>query len=466
MKKLLLVLSVLLVPKIAHAHVKWFSQFSFSDKPLAIKEVLTPTFWVLMVLSLIAVGLLTFVNKTLDANKIMQRIIAWVEQYKKHSLTIMRAASAAVLLLSFQSNSLFVPELKVVHSSVGWISFFAAILLIFPRTIILSGITIIGLYIYGLSQFGWLHMLDYILFLGVGYYLCVSCYDNKKIKETGLIALYSTVGFSLCWVSMEKVLYPQWSLYLLEQNAQLTMGFDSHFFLLAASFVEFALGYLMIICLLQRPLAIVVTLVFFSTTLIFGKLEVIGHTLVHAALIVFILEGAGQAYKPPISFHNRLRLKIPFAMVNFIVVFFILLFSYQNLAMSQYDNSVNELRKDVGVDVTAYPNPPSLEIELIPDSGGGWNLNVVTKNFKFVPENAGLEHVYGEGHAHLYVDNKKAGRIYGSWSYLAALPIGEHKVRVTLNTNNHKIYLIDNKPVEKEVTLKVSKEMKMMRHDM
>jgi len=292
------------MPTLASAHVKWFSQFTFSDKPLSLQEILTPPFWALMLLSIIVIGFLTFINNALAQNNKLKDLVKWIESYKGYSFVIMRASAAAVLLLSFQSGSLFVPELEVASEAIGWISFFAAVLLLFPKTVIFSGISIIFLYLYGLSQFGWFHMLDYLLFLGVGYYLIVGCSKEVKVKETGLIVLYSTVGFSLCWVAMEKILYPQWSLYIFEQNPQLALGLDTQFFLLAAAFVEFCLGYLMIICLLQRPFAIVITVVFFATTLVFGKIEVIGHTLIHAALVVFILEGAGKTYKPPILFHN------------------------------------------------------------------------------------------------------------------------------------------------------------------
>ena len=96
--------------------------------------------------------------------------------------------------------------------------------------------------------------------------------------------LYATVGFSLCWVGLEKLVYPAWSLYLLEQHPQLALGFPPDFFLMGAAFVELALGYLLLIGLFGRPLALVITVVFLMTTLVFGKLEVIGHTPLHAAL--------------------------------------------------------------------------------------------------------------------------------------------------------------------------------------
>ena len=456
MKKILFFLLALIsIPVNSWAHVKWFSEFEFSDAPATLSSVLTPTFWALMALSCVVISLLTFVDNKLSQNSSIQGLTHWLDQYKVHSLTIMRAAGAAVLLLSFQSNSLFVPELKVADGYIGWVSFLGAVLLLFPRAMFITGLIMIGLYLYGIVNFGWFHMLDYVLFPGVGYYFLVSYSSNNKIKETGLISLYSTVGFSLCWVAMEKVLYPQWSLYILEQNPQLALGLNFEFFLLAAAFIEFCLGYLMIICLLQRPLAIVITLVFFSTTLVFGKLEVIGHTLIHAALIVFILEGAGSAYKPPISLHSRMRLRIPFSVVNFAILLFALLFIYQNTAMAKYEMFREKLTTEMGVDVTHHVNKPTLDVEIIPDPHTGWNLYLKTTNFTFQPERSGLEHVDGQGHAHLYINGKKVNRVYSPWYYISSLPLGENKIAVTLNTNDHKAYVVNDKPIEKSVTLQV-----------
>ena len=47
----------------ASAHVKWFSEFSFSDRPLGFTEIATPTFWALLVLSVVVIVLLTWVGQ-------------------------------------------------------------------------------------------------------------------------------------------------------------------------------------------------------------------------------------------------------------------------------------------------------------------------------------------------------------------------------------------------------------------
>lgn len=80
---------------------------------------------------------------------------------------------------------------------------------------------------------------------------------------------------------------------------------------------------------------------------------------------------------------------------------------------------------------------PTLAVTLMPDPVSGWNLHVETGNFRFAPEAAGLAHVPGDGHAHVYVDGAKIARLYGPWMHIPALPPGAH-VEVTLNANDHR----------------------------
>ena len=50
---------------------------------------------------------------------------------------------------------------------------------------------------------------------------------------------------------------------------------------------------------------------------------------------------------------------------------------------------------------------PILSIEVVKDPKSGWNLFLNIENFKFNAEAASTEHVDGEGHAHLYINEKK-----------------------------------------------------------
>ena len=324
-----------LVPSAAHGHVKWFADFSFADRPLTAGQVMTPAFFALAALSMAVIGGMVLLDRRLENAAWYRGLNGWLADRRGEALLVMRIGIFATLLLAWQADALLAPELRVWAGWIGWLQFALALLLLVPRTVPIAGGGLILLYLLAAARFGAFHLLDYLFFAGVGWYLLVSRSGSERIRGTGIPALYATIGFSLCWVALEKIIYPQWTLYLLEQRPQLALGLDPRFFLLAAAFVELALGYLLIINLLQRPLALVITLVFFMTTMVFGKVEVIGHTPIHAALIVFLLEGPGTVYRAPITFHRRLGLRTAFAAVNFALLLAILLPLYAAAARSQ-----------------------------------------------------------------------------------------------------------------------------------
>ncbi|HEX8210587.1 MAG TPA: hypothetical protein VF584_10460 [Longimicrobium sp.] len=345
--------ALLLVAATAHpawAHVKWFSRFSFGDRPRNAGEVLTPTFFALALLSMATIAAMVLLDRRLADVPAYRRVNDWLSSRSDRAVLVMRIGAGAALLLSWQADAMLAPELRVAEGWLGWFQFALAFLLLFDRTVPVAGAGLIALYGIGVFRFGPFHMLDYVVYAGIGYYLAVSGAGEQKIRGSGLPALYASVGFSLCWVALEKMVYPQWGLYVLEQNPRLSLGLPLSFFLLAAAFVEFSLGYLLIINLLQRPLALVITLVFFTTTLVFGKVEVIGHTPIHAALVVFLLEGPGRVYKPPIALHRGLALRTAFAAVNFALLLALLFVPYTyGAARLHREHAAHALRTGVFV---------------------------------------------------------------------------------------------------------------------
>lgn len=234
---------------------------------------------------------------------------------------------------------------------------------------------------------------------------------------------------------------------MLAQNPQLALGFPLDFFLTAAAFVEFSLGYLLIICLLQRPFALVVTLVFFTTTLVFGKTEVIGHTLIHTALVVFLIEGPGTVYRAPYTFHARPALRTAFASVNLGLLFVVLAVPYAALAWGAYRAHVAAVEPHL-LDVPGEAPAAVLHVE--PDPGGGYVVRVEADRFRFAPGPADGAHVQGEGHAHLYVDGRKVARMYGPVHHLPDLASGRRTLTVALATHDHRLYARSGEAVRGE----------------
>ena len=50
---------------------------------------------------------------------------------------------------------------------------------------------------------------------------------------------------------------------------------------------------------------------------------------------------------------------------------------------------------------------------------------------------AGRENIEGHGHAHVYVNGMKLGRVYGAWHHIGKLPLGRNEVTVSLYANDH-----------------------------
>lgn len=334
-----LVPALLLCAAPAAAHVKWFSGFSFRDRPLTFSEVATPTFWVLAALSAAVVGAFVVLDRWLEKQPLYERFNRAVEQRRGKAGPILRAATGASLLLSWQADTLLAPDLALGAPWLGWVQFAAAVLLVFGRTVPLAGLLVLGLYATAAVRHGLFYLFDYAVFAGVGYALLVSRARPERVRASALPALYATTGFSLCWLALEKLVYPGWVGYVVAQNPQLALGLDPAFFITAAAFVEFSLGFLLLVGVLSRALAVVITLVFLTTTLIFGKPEVIGHTILHGALLVFLLEGPGHAFRPPIALHRTTPWRVAFASVNLFVVLLLMLVVYTASARHQQQHA-------------------------------------------------------------------------------------------------------------------------------
>lgn len=108
---------------------------------------------------------------------------------------------------------------------------------------------------------------------------------------------------------------------------------------------------------------------------------------------------------------------------------------------------------------------PTVDAIIHEDPKGGYNVQIVTTNFTFAPERASTEHVFGEGHAHIYVDGVKINRVYGEWYHLASLGnAGEHTIKVELSANDHSTYAHNGVKIEDTETVMTAGDA-MMHHE-
>ena len=104
---------------------------------------------------------------------------------------------------------------------------------------------------------------------------------------------------------------------------------------------------------------------------------------------------------------------------------------------SHSHEAAHESEVPVGVDISA-------EVE----DGGGVIVHVTAEGWRWAPESMDMEHEPGAGHAHIYVDGVKVGRVYSSRYRLSDLESGERHILVTLNTNDHKRLTLNGESVE------------------
>lgn len=101
------------------------------------------------------------------------------------------------------------------------------------------------------------------------------------------------------------------------------------------------------------------------------------------------------------------------------------------------DHSAHDHAAMDAVDMPSGATAPTLAAKLHKDPASGWNLHIMTSNFRYAPENASLEHVAGEGHAHIYLNGEKLARVYGDWFHIGAMVEADALLEVELNSNNH-----------------------------
>ncbi|MDY7004105.1 MAG: hypothetical protein SWX82_09105 [Cyanobacteriota bacterium] len=99
------------------------------------------------------------------------------------------------------------------------------------------------------------------------------------------------------------------------------------------------------------------------------------------------------------------------------------------------------------IEIPADKPVPEVDLVAYKDTMKGWNLELKLTNFKFAPETVNQSSNPNEGHAHLYINDKKITRIYSNWYYLGNLDPGSNKITVTLNTNKHEDLVSNSKMI-------------------
>jgi len=287
----------------ASAHVKWFSAYDVAGAPLGLENVLCPDLQWLVGLSLLALigGCLVEGTESGRATlRSIDRVTAPIEQYTE---TMFRAGTAFFFISIWVLGGIILtPELKADSVWIGIIHLGIAAGMLSRRTMPLSALGIVLLFAIALWNYGVFHLADYPVFLGVAAYLALTGLQKNLYGARPIDVVRWTAAVTLMWASVEKWAYPEWSYPMFIEHPNLAMGFDPEFFMRAAGAVEFALAFaLMWTPLVRRFAAVLLTAMFITAVFEFGKIDLIGHTLI----VIVVVAIAGDRKEEPVTTHQQ-----------------------------------------------------------------------------------------------------------------------------------------------------------------
>jgi hypothetical protein len=191
-------------------------------------------------------------------------------------------------------GSYLTPELKTNSELIPWAQLVIAILVIARRTRPAAAVAIILLWVVAMRHYDLFHLYDYLaLGLGLAGYLLLSGLKDGPWHDRRFAVLRWGVALALMWSSMEKFMYPQWFLPLLEEKPFLAFGIPFGPYTTMAGVAEFTLGFgLLWTPLVRRLSAAALFVLMFAAVYPFGRVDMIGHATILAALLVIIANPA------------------------------------------------------------------------------------------------------------------------------------------------------------------------------
>jgi len=289
----------------ASAHVKWFVPYDIGKPPLPIDQVLTETFIYFFVGSVSLIYAFFVLDRYIYKKDFGGALDRKLQRHDDFSIHMIRFCASVffislwVYYLTSHVSVFLTPELRTNQTWISWVQLAMGFCAMSRRTLPLTGVGIIALYAGAISVYGTFHLLDYVIFLGIAYFLLVTSSDNRKIRKSGFVVLYLATGVTLLWASIEKFGYPHWTHPLLKSDPRLSLGFSPAVFTVLTGFVEFNVTFLLLgaTSILTRLIALGLDAVFVMAIYMFGPIDGVGHLMIIAILIVLAVRGPTDARK-------------------------------------------------------------------------------------------------------------------------------------------------------------------------
>ena len=322
----------------AEAHVKWFAPYIVKASPQPVSSTLAnPWFWTGIALVMLFLILTRLVEKSRFGATVMTAMDRATDPLWHRLDDFIRCVIAAFFVAIFAVGGIYLtPDLKTPAEWVSWIQLLIAVGIFSKRTMPLSAIGIIGLWLLALRDYELFHLFDYLaLGVGVAAYLVLAVSSNEQWRSHRFEVLRWAVAIALMWSSLEKFAYPDWFYPLVQERPFLTFGIPRDAFIPMAGVSEFTLGFgLLATPLLRRLSALGLLIIFISAVYPFGRIDMIGH-----ALIMMIIIAIAVDHTRELHFMTAIRQNIvllPASLAGFLALFAI---SYWGLHGAMYGNT-------------------------------------------------------------------------------------------------------------------------------
>ncbi|WP_230531654.1 hypothetical protein [Microvirga roseola] len=299
----------------AQAHVKWFAPYIVDAAPQPISTTLTnPWFWTGIGLVL-AFFLATLAVERMTLGRAVQTGLDKISApLWSRSDDFMRASIGAYFVAIFAVGGIYLtPDLKTDSELISWAQLLIAACVFSRRTMPIAAAGIITLWVVALREYDFFHLLDYLaLGVGVSAYLLMASSNDEKWRARRFLALRWGIAIALMWSSLEKFAYPDWFYPLVEEKPFLTFGMPRDVFIPMAGVAEFTLGFgLLWTPLVRRLSAVALLVIFFTAVYPFGRIDLVGHALIMAALFLVAADPCREAKAAAAKMPNSLPLRQP-----------------------------------------------------------------------------------------------------------------------------------------------------------
>ncbi|MBM6582373.1 hypothetical protein ILT44_19390 [Microvirga sp. BT689] len=294
----------------AQAHVKWFAPYIVDAAPQPIAATLTNAwFWTGIGLVLAFFLATLMIERTIIGRGIQSGLDRISAPLWSRSDDFMRVAIGGFFVAIFAVGGIYLtPDLKTDSELISWAQLLIAMCVFSRRTMPIAAAGIITLWVVALREYELFHLLDYLaLGVAVAAYLVMASSHDEKWRARRFLALRWGIAIALMWSSLEKFAYPDWFYPLVEEKPFLTFGMPRDVFIPMAGVAEFTLGFgLLWTPLVRRLSAVALLAIFFTAVYPFGRIDLVGHALIMAALFLVAADPCREAKAIAVKMPNAL----------------------------------------------------------------------------------------------------------------------------------------------------------------